>query len=1350
MSTENKNTLFRFVSMRSPQLADEEKQNDRFIFREKNIPSGVFDIVKDKTFKWNELKQIAKTFTPLTIQEIKAVNAKLTELSIWIAKNRLSFDTNDLTQKMAGVNAITDLNVLSNLWDNLFYQTVTQSDFYAKERLLQLLQANHLVVKFNGDEVLTKTLVNAKVVLPKALFVEDNAIASESGVAKMMASEEVIKKTYPQEEMIKQQVIAQTEYENGRYQKLENELKAISKNFQKEYNSALSLAEKNHEDIVKPILEQYKNDLESAKKDWCAIKDPNVVYDPKDPCNQPPTVPTPIIPEFEFNFRDPLDLKELEARLTPESFEALLEITGKYSEVVDTNVKERLIQPSVLTLSDDYNDFNELTGYISSNIATNNEIISSNTSSSENTLVSVGGILIPLVIPVPTTLFGFQICSKPVSKTLMGSIARYNSDLSIAVPDDTWNVASFNYSLVRSDGNNYANHGQNTYALSRIGNTIFFKNMAIGLPLLAEESLLQSFSGEITFTNGVVKKFSIPEFKLSLCSSGTLITSLDEGDNGDDTQLGSGNESPFIPSGFGVKQLGIADYKKVEQSTQCYVEGDVAHIENIMAREYKEKATRRLRRSENTVTTSSETEREHLTDTSSTSRFDMQSEVAKVLQESKDFSAFANFNGSFKAFGSEIGFSTGVNYATHNSKEESTRQAVTQAKEITESALDRIVSKVKEERINKIVEEFEENNKHGFDNTKGDKHVVGVFRWVDKLFKNQIVNYGKRLMFEFMVPQPAKLHSLGMQENKQQMSLLIEPEDPRKALNNNLADYSKVTEVTLKHWAAKYNVEVTLAPATYLSIGKSFSFTTPETMGAEWEEVAAGNEEVKLPEGYNAIGVTADWYYPSEPGYGLAVIAGSKKLQSKGVYYPVSSFNGVIPISYSVMGHHSGSVNVEIKCELTSEARKKWQQETFKAIIDAYEDALTVYNEKLAEEKATGIQIKGTNPGFYREFENKILRKNCISYLIDQNPLAKNTYGKSNLFKIVGNATAVGNFGNTEVNLGKELDDYAAFVKFMEQAFEWDIMSYNLYPYYWGNRSEWATLYQYDDSNDPLFRNFMQAGMARVVVTVRPGFEEAVRYYMQTGQIWNGGEVPVIEDELFMSIVDELREPLGQKEGKAWITRVPTSLTILQADSIGLKVEKALPCNCDDVNSDTFEDPDAIPCNSNFVISNSQLNQEETKFIEFTFEGMDNRMFQTIGDHDADNNFPKIYECMGQTITINRDANWLSSTRSAVIFNELAKQLSLINGVTAKIAISNTGATDGITFTIDTSKIKDFVFTKPGDDPMFDTIRLIVEDDALVKIGKYDYIDARIQDKARVPLSLPSETNLFPISRFLI
>lgn len=147
----------------------------------------------------------------------------------------------------------------------------------------------------------------------------------------------------------------------------------------------------------------------------------------------------------------------------------------------------------------------------------------------------------------------------------------------------------------------------------------------------------------------------------------------------------------------------------------------------------------------------------------------------------------------------------------------------------------------------------------------------------------------------------------------------------------------------------------------------------------------------------------------------------------------------------------------------------------------------------------------------------------------------------------------------------------------MEQAFEWEEISYEFYPYYWGSKEDWPSLYQ-SSSDDAQFRAFLQSGMARVVATVRPGFEDAVTFYMSTGKIWNGGEVPVIGDPMYLSVVDEMKETTGTPQGKYWITRVPTSLTILQAKSVGLQVTDALPifpeadvANCENPEELVFE-----------------------------------------------------------------------------------------------------------------------------------------------------------------------------------
>lgn len=160
----------------------------------------------------------------------------------------------------------------------------------------------------------------------------------------------------------------------------------------------------------------------------------------------------------------------------------------------------------------------------------------------------------------------------------------------------------------------------------------------------------------------------------------------------------------------------------------------------------------------------------------------------------------------------------------------------------------------------------------------------------------------------------------------------------------------------------------------------------------------------------------------------------------------------------------------------------------------------------------------------------------------------------------------------------------------MEQAMEWEIMDYTFYPYYWGNRAEWQAMYV-SESVDPLFRSFLQAGMARVIVTVKPGFEDAIQFFLTTGKIWNGGEVPVIGDPMYMSIVEEMRAPTGKAQGKYWITRIPTTLTILQDKSTGLAVEEPLPI-FPETDVDNCENPAELESVTSFNAKNISLATE--------------------------------------------------------------------------------------------------------------------------------------------------------------
>jgi hypothetical protein len=132
-----------------------------------------------------------------------------------------------------------------------------------------------------------------------------------------------------------------------------------------------------------------------------------------------------------------------------------------------------------------------------------------------------------------------------------------------------------------------------------------------------------------------------------------------------------------------------------------------------------------------------------------------------------------------------------------------------------------------------------------------------------------------------------------------------------------------------------------------------------------------------------------------------------------------------------------------------------------------------------------------------------------------------------------------------------------SYAQFFEQALEWNQTTYTLYPYFWGKRDRWLEALGAADV-DAQFEAFLQAGAARVVVPVRPGYDDSLLAFLEfgwpeDGSCWPGGGVPHIGDpgdpSLYVSIADELREQSdaadGKPVGEPWAIRVPTILVLL-------------------------------------------------------------------------------------------------------------------------------------------------------------------------------------------------------------
>lgn len=1157
MSTEIKNTLFRFVTMRAPELLEEEKIQQKFVKHpeaEKELTEtfvseflqAIYHQAAGKT-KQQSLKDALVSFQSTALKKKEelyktdVVSKDFYDFALWLTKNRNNLTLSEAYEKtivnvggIVGVENlfenVTEENLLV-LWDNLFYQIITQESSYVRENILSMINACFFIKNYNlidqtNDNI--QKLAQARIIVPKAIF-EKSTVTSANKSTQTL--EDLPFKTKILDTEV--QISLANDYITQANQTIA-ELKRAQTVYDRNASKAYNLAKKEYDATVAALYAG--SETTTSLTDGDTDGSLNV-----------------IIPSFEFEKEPELDTDTLSTKVSSKSMEVI-------TNLVDGNAIET---------------FEEVMETLIQNIDIATQFILKNSDTTQSALVS-NGIIMPTqnTVTEPVFSIGGNSLSTSMPMTMVFSDAVNNANVVSAAYTATFDdeivvtSTSFTDSIINGrlstkiflnpnlsfiDANSFALHG--IFTLSD-GSKIYFNGTA---------SLSDSFFEGAKLPIDSVRYFVSGNGKYVIqpvkgAGSGTEDGDENNGQGSGETTSGS-TASPYVPSGFGVKRMGIADYRKVEQEVCCYVPGEVSHIENIMAREYKEKATRRLRRSEDTTTSSSETEKEKLTDTTSTERFEMNNEVASVVNEDTSIGAHGDFHwGSTGSYGGSIG----ADFAHNTSTEESNNQAVTHAKDVTERALDRVVQKVKEERITKIVDEFEETNKHGFDNTKGDKHVSGVYRWVDKIYRNKVINYGKRLMYEFMIPQPAVFDKMATSLKKDAFGLekIEKPIDPRTAEPTIVLELNETFEAKYKHWAALYKAKVEPKQENFLFVGKSIDFCSDGGLVAFTK-----SDSIKIPEGYKSkqaqFSVTG-MNHPSRMDQKVLATIADKTIvlqPSRSAVTPLVTINeyvSEIPVNMSFTSFHTATVAFNIKCELTDSARQQWQIETFNAIIEAYEEKLAEYNAKISELKALQTEKVRTNPMFYRQIENTVLRKNAIEYMASQEKMGEKSF-------LLGD-----DIKNIRVDSDNPaLEEYAAKVKFFEQAFEWSLMSYFFYPFYWAEKSKWADLYNINDIDDHLFRAFLQSGMARVIVTVRPGFEEAVNWYMATGQVWNGGQVPTMDDPMFVSIIEELRETEGEVE-ETWETRVPTSLTVIQAGSIGLNVE-GLPCDDDCADYKLFD-----------------------------------------------------------------------------------------------------------------------------------------------------------------------------------
>jgi hypothetical protein len=199
----------------------------------------------------------------------------------------------------------------------------------------------------------------------------------------------------------------------------------------------------------------------------------------------------------------------------------------------------------------------------------------------------------------------------------------------------------------------------------------------------------------------------------------------------------------------------MGDLILLRQKVRGYSLGEIAHVENVLLNESFKRRFRTTNKTEQTLTTETDVTRESERDLQSTTRDELRTEIQKAKSEDLSLSANFNVQASYNGGSYSVVAGAGGSASYRRASEEREDTSISHAREVVDKAVERVSERMHTIQATMTSHEEEDIAEHGIDNADGDDHIVGVYRWLEKRVDLHLINYGRRLIYELMIPEPA-------------------------------------------------------------------------------------------------------------------------------------------------------------------------------------------------------------------------------------------------------------------------------------------------------------------------------------------------------------------------------------------------------------------------------------------------------------------------------------------------------------------------------------------------------------------------------------------------------------------
>lgn len=554
------------------------------------------------------------------------------------------------------------------------------------------------------------------------------------------------------------------------------------------------------------------------------------------------------------------------------------------------------------------------------------------------------------------------------------------------------------------------------------------------------------------------------------------------------------------PVRFAIRPAGVADLRVVRQVLTGYEKGELAHIDNVIQGETRERHHSRLLRVEESQSDYTERDTEQYRESQTAERFEMGRFAFESSRQSQDQNSSINISATYGEVNVQASFFMGSSQGREESRGEDERRA----RETVERMLTMTRERIGQFRWKSALAEVTETTIHK--QKAKCAHVMAQFRWVDKVYQAQVYNYGARAMYEIMLPSPAAVFSR-LLERHPGVSIHAGKAPVRPALQAQ-----DITDSTWAYYAQLHGVDLPAPPTAAIT---QYAQASYPSAGHPAPSIGGVFQRSPAPElGYRAssAGCSMSWFGPTgqcgvTASVGTLLFAGGPDPDSVIPAQAMSAETAEVSFSASAWGPvERYSVNFYLVWTRTQRAVEQWQLACHRIIMENYHSKLAAYREQ---------QAVALDPAQMRAIERTELKRAVLE--------------------------------NVQRQAGTSSPADAKEVRFFEYAFEWDQMTYRFHPYFWAPESGWDAQ-QFGQQGDSVFNAFLNAGFASLVLPVRRGYEDAAALYLQTGLVLDVAVVPADDTLAAMNREVALINAAGDggvSEGEPWTYRVPTTLVVL-------------------------------------------------------------------------------------------------------------------------------------------------------------------------------------------------------------